>query len=61
MRHDIVTNDVQVYIGVNVDEGEVKDISTELGSGGWTDEKCILLDRKFKGQSVTQTWWRDNT
>lgn len=61
-RHDIVEMEVPFWVGWDYLGGDVAELSLEDGSSrdgdGWVDEKCILLDRSFSDQFITQRWMR---
>lgn len=57
-RHDVVQFAVPVWIGFNAIEGDVAGLTLRDAPGGWTDERCILIERSFTGPVIGQKWWR---
>lgn len=60
-RHDIVEWEVSYADGFDITEGDIVTVTLPEGSSthgqGWIDEKCILLQRKFKRKSINQLLW----
>jgi flagellar assembly factor FliW len=61
-RHDIVTIEVPYWVGWDAIEGDVGELTIAEGSSpdgaGWTNEKCVLLERQFHERTILQKWWR---
>ena len=61
-RHEIVERETTVDEGFDVLEGDCGLLTVEEGSSadgaGWIDEPCILIDRKFNNNTISQRWWR---
>lgn len=61
-RHDIVTFEAPYWIGWDTMEGDIGLLTIKEGSSvdgaGWIDEKCILLERQFRENTILQKWWR---
>ena len=61
-RHEIAERETTVDEGFDVLEGDCGLLTVEEGSSadgsGWTDEPCILIDRKFNNNIISQRWWR---
>jgi hypothetical protein len=61
-RHDIVEIEVPVWDGFDFREGDSAVLSiregASSGGSGWTDEKCVLVERTFKRRTIVQKWWR---
>jgi hypothetical protein len=61
-RHDTLITSMNIWTGFDLEEGDIALITCPEGSSssgaGWIDERCILFERKFKGNVMEQTWWR---
>jgi len=61
-RHDIVECEVPIWEGFDILEGDRALLTMEEGPShdgtGWTDEPCILIERRFKQATLYQKWWR---
>lgn len=61
-RHDLIELEVPYWEGFDTLEGDKGILTLEEGSStdgaGWTQEPCILLERKFGEKSIYQKWWR---
>jgi hypothetical protein len=56
-RHDLIQDhDVAVSVGFDIAEGAA--VTLELPEAGWTNEKCILVQRTFMQDRIRQTFWR---
>ncbi len=61
-RHDVVNMTVPYWIGWDPQEGDGGLLTLEDGSSadgnGWTNEKCILVEKIFEAKTIRQRWWR---
>jgi len=60
-RHDVVSFAVPWWIGWDFLEGDAGELTLEDAPGGWIDERCLLLERKFNSKTVKQQWWKIST
>jgi hypothetical protein len=64
-QHEIIEVSVPFWDGFDIQEGDAALISIREGSSltasGWTDEKCILIERMLGEQTIQQKWWRIGT
>lgn len=61
-RHDTVVTEVPCWEGFGVLEGDIHKLTVEEGASadgeGWSQEKCILLDKKYREKTIEQRWWK---
>lgn len=61
-RHDIVEIEAPYWDAIDLREGDAAELNVEEGpsrdGGGWTAERCILIERSFKRHTILQKWWR---
>jgi len=63
-NHDLITIDFPYHRVFDLLEGSIAELNIEEGSDlngdGWTDEKCILLDKSYLADRIKTHWWRIN-
>lgn len=61
-RHDLVEMEVPYWDGIDYREGDAALLTLRDGSSadgsGWSEEKCILIERHFQRHTIKQRWWR---
>lgn len=57
-RHEIAEINTPVAEGFDALEGDCGLVACAEGTGGWTDEPCLLLDKTFNGPTIIQRWWK---
>lgn len=61
-RHDIAEIEVPFWDGFDLREGDAALLTLREGASpdgsGWSEEKCILIERTLKRHTITQKWWR---
>lgn len=64
-RHDVMAEAWPYAVGMDYREGDAGLVTAEDGpsrdGSGWSDEKCLLIERRFGAKTISQTWWRINT
>lgn len=61
-RHDMMEWQVPTYEGIEIRRGDVAMITIAEGGSldgtGWNQEPCILVEKKYKKNMISQTWWK---
>ena len=61
-RHDIISRPELYYDAFSFQEGDVIEITdtdgTSSDGGGWVNEPCILIEKKYKKNVINHTLWR---
>jgi hypothetical protein len=60
-RHDTMKWQIPTMDAINIRRGDMAVITHEEAPGGWTEEPCILIEKKYKKNMVEQLWWRVST
>lgn len=61
-RRDIVEIELPYWDGIDYLEGDAAVLSLRDGpsadGAGWSDEKCILIEKRFRQNAIMTRWWR---
>lgn len=61
-RHDLIEMEVPYHVGFDVREGDGGLLTMEDGpsvdNSGWDKEPCLLLEKRFKPNTIYLKWWR---